>query len=128
MEKLYSISEVSKITGLTQDTLRYYEKINLIQDILRDSAHKRRYTEKNLEWIQFLIKIKATGMKLSKLKEYGDLMNCKNAKNILKRRQILIEHEKIILQKKQELDLALHLIHNKYKMYDQELAEIKKTT
>ncbi|WP_057744283.1 MerR family transcriptional regulator [Liquorilactobacillus capillatus] len=127
MQASYSISNISKITGLSKDTLRYYEKIDLIRNVSRDSAGKRIYTKKNLEWIQFLIKVKATGMSLSTLKQYGNLMSHKNVKNVLKRRQILAEHEINILQKQRELEQALNLIHKKYKIYEQELAELKET-
>ncbi|KRL01166.1 hypothetical protein FC81_GL001306 [Liquorilactobacillus capillatus DSM 19910] len=74
-----------------------------------------------------MIKVKATGMSLSTLKQYGNLMSHKNVKNVLKRRQILAEHEINILQKQRELEQALNLIHKKYKIYEQELAELKET-
>lgn len=122
--KHYSISEISKITGLSQDTLRYYEKINLIRNITRNTAKRRQYTEKDLEWIQFLIKVKSTGMSLTTLKEYSELMYHKNIQNVLKRKQILLNHEKKMLQKQKEIDQAIILIHKKYKLYELELEEL----
>lgn len=122
--KHYSISEISKITGLSQDTLRYYEEINLIRNITRNTAKRRQYTEKDLEWIQFLIKVKSTGMSLTTLKEYSELMYHKNVQNVLKRKQILLNHEKKMLQKQKEIDQAIILIHKKYKLYELELEEL----
>lgn len=122
--KHYSINEISKITGLSQDTLRYYEKINLIRNITRNTAKRRQYTEKDLEWIQFLIKVKSTGMSLTTLKEYSELMYHKNIQNVLKRKQILLNHEKKMLQKQKEIDQAIILIHKKYKLYELELEEL----
>lgn len=49
-----TISEVSKKYGLTQDTLRYYERIGLIPYINRTSSGIRDYTEEACKWIEFI--------------------------------------------------------------------------
>lgn len=53
MEKTYSISGVAKGTGLSIDTLRYYERIGLIHGVDRLSNTHRRYTDADIQWIQF---------------------------------------------------------------------------
>ncbi len=64
----YSINEISKLTDLSKYTLRYYEKEKLIPLIKRDSSGHRIYNEKDLEWIEFLINIKQTGMSIEDIR------------------------------------------------------------
>jgi len=57
----YSIGEFSKVTGLGIHTLRYYEHESLITPV-RNSSNRRRYSEKDITWIAFIKRLKATGM------------------------------------------------------------------
>lgn len=66
---MYSISEVSRETGFSTHTLRYYEKIGLLPKPSRSSG-KRLYTEKDLRMLQFLTMLKSTGMPLEDIKEF----------------------------------------------------------
>jgi DNA-binding transcriptional MerR regulator len=64
---IYSISEVSNLTGISAYTLRYYEKIGVIPKPKRLSGKKegiRRYNDRDLRFIQFVHGLKQTGMKL----------------------------------------------------------------
>ena len=57
----YSIGEFSKLTRLGIHTLRYYEHENLITPG-RNSSNRRCYTDKDLAWIDFIKRLKDTGM------------------------------------------------------------------
>ena len=61
----YSIGDFSAIINLSIDTLRYYEKEQLII-VERDVAGRRRYIEEDVGWILFIIKLKDTGMPIKK--------------------------------------------------------------
>ena len=92
------ISEVSKLTKLKPHTLRYYESIGLIKDIKRNSAGKRIYSEQDLKWLEVIIRLRATGMNINKMKEYARLRHMGDEtiierKNIMKEHLISIEHE-----------------------------------
>ena len=67
------ISEFEKKTGLSRDTLRYYEKIGLLNNIQRNSSGHRRYSNKDLKWISFVKRLKDTGMTLSEIQRYANL-------------------------------------------------------
>ncbi|WP_288939830.1 MerR family transcriptional regulator [uncultured Roseovarius sp.] len=54
---------MSRRTGLSVDTLRFYEKVGLITPPPRDQAGHRDYGEDDLRWLGFLDKLNATGMK-----------------------------------------------------------------
>src|ERR1041385_3422042 len=71
-EKL-TIQEVSEATGLSAHTLRYYERIGLIHPIEREENARRLYTEEDLGWIDFLLKLRATGMSIKDMQTYAEL-------------------------------------------------------
>ena len=58
-----TIGEFSKKTGISVYTLRYYEDKKLIV-VPRDEKGRRVYTQKEIEWVQFIKRLKETGMKL----------------------------------------------------------------
>ncbi len=51
---MYKISEVTKRTGLSADTLRYYEKIRLLPRVPRNTSGIRQYNEKDLSRLKFI--------------------------------------------------------------------------
>ena len=51
MESILAIEEVSKLTGLTAHTLRYYERVGLIAPVARAAGGQRRYAATDLAWI-----------------------------------------------------------------------------
>ena len=71
--KYYRIGKVSEITGLSKDTLRYYEKIGLIKQLEKDNSGRKKYSERDIEWIEFLKKLKTTKMPLKEMGQYADL-------------------------------------------------------
>src|SRR6266545_7412018 len=66
-----TIQEVSQATGLSAHTLRYYERIGLIHPIDREENTRRCYTEDDLGWIDFLLKLRATGMSIRDMQKYA---------------------------------------------------------
>ena len=66
------MKEVAQITGLSEHTLRFYEKQQLILNIKRDSKNYRLYSDFDIQWIQFLTKVKSTNMPLKNIKKYAD--------------------------------------------------------
>jgi DNA-binding transcriptional MerR regulator len=68
-----TIQEVAKATGLTTHTLRYYERIGLIHPINREENTRRCYTADDVGWIDFLLKLRATGMSIRDMQRYAEL-------------------------------------------------------
>jgi len=71
-EKL-TIQQVAAATGLSVYTLRYYERIGLIHPIRRAENTHRRYTTDDIGWIDFLNKLRATGMSIQQMQAYSEL-------------------------------------------------------
>jgi DNA-binding transcriptional MerR regulator len=68
-----TIKQVAKCTGLTVYTLRYYERIGLIQPITRAENSHRRYGQTDIDWIRLLLKLRATGMSIQDMQTYAVL-------------------------------------------------------
>ena len=66
--QIYTIKEAAKLTGLAESTLRYYEKMDLIKWIARDSSGYRIYTEDNLMMLSTISCLNATWMPIGKMK------------------------------------------------------------
>jgi DNA-binding transcriptional MerR regulator len=116
MENLFSIQQVASMTGLSTHTLRYYEKIGLIKNVQRAQTGYRQYTDFDLAWIQFLIRLRVTGMPMLKMKQFSDLRQ-KGESTITARKELLEEHYKDVLGKIEELELNSHKIEEKIAHY-----------
>ena len=68
-----NIKEFSQLVGLSAHTLRYYEKIGLLRNVLRSPSGHRAYTPRDIEWISFVIRLKETGMPLEEILDYAKL-------------------------------------------------------
>ena len=78
-DKTYSIREVSALSGLPASTLRYYESIGIIRAIHRDVSSKQRvYTQDDVDMIDALSCLSATGMSIDDMRSY--LVNSKRGK------------------------------------------------
>ena len=59
--------------GISAHTLRYYEKIGLLPAVERTDSNHRRYSERDVAWIAFIKRLKATNMPLSEIQRYAEL-------------------------------------------------------
>lgn len=117
MEKnRFNINQVSKMTGLSAHTLRYYEKIGLLQNVSRDSNGYRQYGETDLAWIHFLIRLKETGMPISRMKQFSDLRS-QGFSTVAERRKLLELHRKQVMKHLDDLVLNLSKIEEKIDYY-----------
>jgi len=114
--KELEIGEVAKLIKLKPHTLRYYENIGLIKDIKRNNSGNRIYSEKDLRWIESLKRLKATGMKISKMKEYAELKDLGDT-TISQRRTILKEHLNLIEDEIKVLLETEEYVKNKIEIY-----------
>lgn len=82
-----TIAEVSKKYNLTQDTLRYYEKIGLLPEVPRTKSGIRNFDEKSCKWIEFIKCMRSAGMPVEVLITYMDLF--KQGKNTVPKRIVI---------------------------------------
>ncbi|HJV96115.1 MAG TPA: MerR family transcriptional regulator, partial [Albitalea sp.] len=84
-----NIREFAQHTGLSAHTLRYYEKIGLIGGVARDANGHRVYGPHDAKWVDFLTRLRDTGMPLSDMLRYGALRSDGDA--TIKQRLELLE-------------------------------------
>ncbi|MBT2288737.1 MerR family transcriptional regulator [Paenibacillus albidus] len=112
----FTIQQISEMTGLTAHTLRYYEKIGLLYGIHRDTNGYRQYSESDISWIHFLLRLRVTGMKVSDMKQFSDLRSQGEA-TISGRRELLETHQRNVLAQINELKNNLKMIDEKIESY-----------
>lgn len=118
MDKNLSIKDISKLTGITAHTLRYYEKNGLIQAIARGSNGRRQYSANDLAWIRLLIRLRTTGMTIRQMQQYADLRRQGSATT--KERRILLEaHKKKLAEQIERLQEHYEVINEKIEIYRQ---------
>jgi DNA-binding transcriptional MerR regulator len=74
-----TIQQVAEATGLSAHTLRYYERSGLIHPIDRAESTHRRYSLDDAGWIEFLNKLRATGMSIQQMQRYAELQRQSDA-------------------------------------------------
>jgi DNA-binding transcriptional MerR regulator len=67
------IGELAKRSGLSAHTIRYYERIGLLPHADRDRSGRRDYDASILNWIEFLDRLKTTGMPIREMLRYAAL-------------------------------------------------------
>ncbi|WP_456271184.1 MerR family transcriptional regulator [Bacillus sp. AK031] len=103
----YSIKEASEMTGLSIDTLRYYDKEGLLPNLKRKDSGYRVFYEMDLETIKTIECFKKSGMQIRDIKRYMDLF-IEGQSTLQKRQDILIDQKRILNEKRAELDAALN--------------------
>lgn len=112
-----TISQISKVLGISFDTLRYYEKIGLIKHVERDMSGRRNYSEQDLKWIKFLLRLKKIKMPIEKIKKYAELRYIGNS--TIKERRIMLEEQKEkMLSQIDEIKESINLLNNKIEIYN----------
>jgi DNA-binding transcriptional MerR regulator len=115
----YSVAEASARTGLSAHTLRYYERVGLMPRVGRtgDGSH-RRYSERDLAFIEFLKRLRATGMPIGQMERYVALVGQGDG-TLEERRAMLTEHGERVRQQIAALRESLAVIEWKVEHYRQ---------
>lgn len=101
---------------VSADTIRYYEKINLLPSIPRDSGGRRYYDEGMQNWIEMILCLRNSGVPIKVLQEYVNMI--KQGDKTLKARQMLLsEQEKALIQKQRDLQISINRLHHKVNLY-----------
>jgi DNA-binding transcriptional MerR regulator len=109
---ILTIGDVARATGLSEDTLRFYERIGLTPPIQRATSGHRRYRPAELAWFTFVTHMRATGMSLETLRRYAELVRAGDA-TAQARRELLTAQAALIKERITELYAALAVIERK---------------
>ena|SRR5436305_1890569 len=122
METDLSIQEVARETGLSIDTLRYYERIELIEPVRRASSGHRRYTQEDISWITLLIRLRKTGMSIAQMIRFAHLRRQGSA-TITQRRIMLEDHQRSLEEQMQQLEQHMEALQHKITIYKEREAQ-----
>lgn len=115
-----NIGQFAEVTGLSAHTLRYYEKIDLLTPVSRDSSGHRQFSKKDIEWVAFIKRLKQTGMPLKGIKEYAVLRSEGDATLALRQR-LLASHAEFLAQKIKDDQQNLLALEQKLAWYAERL-------
>ena len=115
----YSIGEFSRLTNLGIHTLRYYEHENLITP-KRNSSNRRCYSDKDLAWIEFIKRLKDTGMPIKEIQRYAKL-RAKGDLTLNERMEMLTVHRESLNEQIKALQEHMAKLDDKIDFYRQEI-------
>lgn len=118
------ISAFAELTGISAYTLRYYEKKGLLI-VKRDQSGCRNYMAEDREWVQFLCKLKATGMLLRDIKKYAQLRYA-GAGTVAERLELLLKHQKFVAEEVKKWQQYSENLQAKITVYQQQLLRQRK--
>lgn len=112
-----TIAEVSKQYDLTQDTLRYYERVGMIPPVNRTSGGLRDYTEGDLKWVELAKCLRSAGLPVEVMIEYLRLTQEGN-ETIPARRELLLKQREQLLEQKRAIESTLERLDFKIGRYE----------
>ena len=118
MDSCLTITEVAKRTGLTAYTLRYYERIGLISSVARATGGQRRYAASDMDWLDFLLRLRETGMPIQRMLAFARLRSEGNA-TAGARREMLETHRAAVLAQVRALQQSEKVLRAKITHYQQ---------
>jgi aryl-alcohol dehydrogenase-like predicted oxidoreductase/DNA-binding transcriptional MerR regulator len=112
----FTIGEAAARCGLTEHTLRWYERIGLLPEVGRSRAGQRSYTERDLYWLNFLSKLRLTGMPVADMIRYTDLVRA--GSHTAPQRRALLEQARVSVRRQiADLRDALTMLDYKIATY-----------
>lgn len=112
-----TIREIAAKTNMSTDTLRYYERIGLLPPVPRNAAGIRNYDKYFVNFINFIKKLKASGMSLEHIIDYIRLAEMGDA-TIQERKKLLAEAREMLLDKINSLQLVAELADYQLRNYE----------
>ena len=112
------IAEAASKSGLSIDTIRYYEKSEMLPVIPRGPDGKRRFSTENVEWLSLLSSLRDTGMSIRTMRRFAALYR-EGDHTIPERKEILVAHSKHLKKRRADLDRCEKLLAYKLSIYEE---------
>ncbi|MBR7916274.1 MerR family transcriptional regulator [Burkholderia vietnamiensis] len=120
-----TIGQVAELTGVSTHTLRYYEQAGLLRAISRTAAGHRLYAPADLDWLAFVMRLKATGMPIAQMQQFAAL-RAEGESTFGARRRLLSAHRDAVREHIAELQASLDAIGDKIAYYEQQERETER--
>jgi len=112
------ISEAATRSGLSIDTIRFYEKTGLLPHVERGAEGYRRFSLETVDWLLLLASLRETGMPMKKMRHFADLYRRGND-TIPERKRILLDHSLDLARRRAALDRCEEILAFKLKRYEE---------
>jgi len=112
----YTIKMAAEKTGLTEYTIRYYDREGLLPLLKRTTGGIRKFSDNDLEWLGLICCLKNSGMPIKKLRDFMNLC-LKGKETSEQRKEILLSHKEYILEQINELQKSLSTVNYKIEHY-----------
>lgn len=113
----YTSGQFAKLMEISLDTLRYYEKEGLIKSERKENNH-RVYHENDVKWMEFIKRLKDTGMPIKEIKIYAKL-RAEGAHTMSNRMELLINHRKALKERMKKLSEDCIRLDEKIEYYEE---------
>lgn len=112
-----TIKEVSEKFGISQDTLRYYERVGMIPHVTRTAGGIRNYQENDLGWVEMALCMRSAGLPIEAMIEYVRLFQ-EGDETIPARLQLLLDQREALIEQKAQIDSTLKRLNYKISRYE----------
>ncbi|MCE8509622.1 MerR family transcriptional regulator [Ruegeria pomeroyi] len=112
------IAEAADRSGLSIDTIRFYERSGLLPPIARGADGMRRFSPETADWLRLLASLRETGMELRAMRRFAELYRQGDA-TIPERRRMLQEHAANLELRRAALDRCAALLAHKLQRYSE---------
>lgn len=119
------IGEVSQRYDLSQDTLRFYERVGLIPPVHRDRSGYRDYSETDLRWVEFVKHMRGAGLSIDALKQYVGLV-MQGDETIEARKSILEGQRELLVERMKVMRRTMLLLDYKIQIYEGAILKAEK--
>ena len=93
----------------------------MLEPVDRASSTHRRYSEADIGWVQFLTRLRSTGMPIATIREYTELVR-RGDETIDARRELLVRHRIAVLHQLDDIQASLAAIDIKIAIYEEKVA------
>lgn len=113
-----TIKEVSEKYAITQDTLRYYERVGVIPAVTRTSGGIRDYREEDLKWVELAVCMRNAGLPIESLIEYQRLYQAGDS-TIPARLELLTGQMEVLQKQKEQIEETIDRLAYKISRYEE---------
>ena len=112
-----TIKEVCEKYSVSQDTLRYYERVGMIPPVHRTDSGIRNYTPEDENWVELALCMRSAGLPVEGIIEYLKLYQQGDV-TILARLQLLQEQREALLKQQEKIEVTLERLNYKISRYE----------
>ncbi len=117
-----SIGELSRLSGLSPHTLRFYEAEGILKPAARAANGHRKYHGEDVLWLEFVLRLKHMGMPLAEIKQYAAL-RAQGETTLPPRLTLLTRHRERLVARIDELSRYTEVLDEKIRTYRKMIAE-----